>query len=49
RERLLKTHRAEVFEKYLQGLRERYPVALYEERLADVLAQLSAANPEERR
>ncbi len=46
RERLLKTQRAEVFERYLQSLRERYPVALYEEHLAEVLARLTTDEAE---
>jgi hypothetical protein len=49
RDRLLKGHRAEDFEQYLAEIRQRHPVALYEERLDHVLARISGATAAERR
>jgi hypothetical protein len=49
RERLLKGQRAEDFETYLAEIRRRYPVALYESRIDEVLARISGKATTERR
>ena len=44
REKLMKGQRAKDFDKYLAEIRQRYPVALYEERLDAVLAEAQGAS-----
>ena len=46
RERLLKGERSRQFDRYLAEVRQRYPVALYDDRLDEVLAELTGAGPE---
>jgi len=41
RGRLVTQGRSQLFEQYLRDLRQRYPVALYEERLADLAGRLA--------
>ncbi|OGR08983.1 MAG: hypothetical protein A2341_26965 [Deltaproteobacteria bacterium RIFOXYB12_FULL_58_9] len=43
RERLLEGRRSMIFDKYLSEIRQRYPVALYDERLDDVLSRVMGA------
>jgi hypothetical protein len=40
RDRLLQSERAQLFDRYLRDIRQRYPVALYEDRLPDLTARL---------
>ena len=47
RERLLKGKRSEHFDEYLAELKQRHPVALYDERLDEVLARMSGASATE--
>jgi parvulin-like peptidyl-prolyl isomerase len=47
RERLLKGQRAKRFDKYLVEIKQRYPVALYEERLDEVLARMTGTSVRE--
>lgn len=47
REKLLKGQRSKLFDKYLAEIKQRYPVALHEERLEDVLAQMNGARTPE--
>ncbi len=43
REKLLKGQRSNLFDEYLAEIKQRYPVALHEERLEDVLARMRGA------
>jgi len=47
RERLLKGQRSKHFDKYLSELKQRHPVALYEDRLDQVVARMSGVSPVE--
>ncbi len=43
RSRLVTTGRSQLFEQYLRELRQRYPVALYDERLPDLASRIAAS------
>ena len=48
RGRLITTGRSQLFEKYLSQLRQRYPVALYEDRLPELAAEVAGGQKKER-